>query len=177
MIYFELFITFFLIGLFTFGGGYAMIPMIKEIAVDKGWLTYEQLVDFIGISESTPGPFAVNIATFIGVEQGGVFGGICATLGVLFPSFIVILIVAIIFSNFINNFYVKSSLAGIKPIIIGLIAGVILTLFFNLVIKDGFDFIALFIIGLIFLLSRIKKVHPLFLIFVSAFLGIALYSL
>ena len=94
MIYLELFLTFFMIGLFTFGGGYAMLPLIQEQVIGKGWMTSEQIVDFIAVSESTPGPFAVNRATFIGTQMGGVLGAVCATLGVVLPSFIIILIVA-----------------------------------------------------------------------------------
>ena len=95
MIYLELFWIFFRIGLFTIGGGYAMIPMItQEIVDEKGWLTDTQLLNYIGISESTPGPFAINIATYVGAETGGIGGALCATLGVVLPSFVCILIVA-----------------------------------------------------------------------------------
>lgn len=93
MIYLELFWIFFRIGLFTIGGGYAMIPMItQEIVDEKGWLTDTQLLNYIGISESTPGPFAINIATFVGTSQGGVLGGVVATFSVVLPSLIIILI-------------------------------------------------------------------------------------
>lgn len=85
MINLYLFLTFFKIGLFTFGGGYAMIPMIQQDILSHGWLTQQQLIDFIAISESTPGPFAVNIATFVGMSQSGVAGAVCATLGVVLP--------------------------------------------------------------------------------------------
>ena len=91
MIYLQLFIEFFLIGLFTFGGGYAMIPLVRETVLENGWLTETQFYDFIGVCESTPGPIAVNMATFVGSDQAGVFGSICATLGVVLPSFIIIL--------------------------------------------------------------------------------------
>ena len=93
MILLKLFLSFFKIGAFTFGGGYAMIAMIQAEAERQGWLTKEELVDFVAMSESTPGPLAVNMATFVGSRTGGVLGGICATLGVVLPSFIIILIV------------------------------------------------------------------------------------
>ena len=99
MIFFELFYTFFLIGLFTFGGGYAMIPMIQEQVVSKGWISESNLTDFIAVSEATPGPFAINISTFVGNSVGGVFGAICSTIGVILPSIITCLVVAIMFSN------------------------------------------------------------------------------
>ena len=94
MILLKLFLSFFKIGTFTFGGGYAMIAMIQAEAEHQDWLTKEELVDFVAMSESTPGPLAVNMATFVGSRTGGVLGGICATLGVVLPSFIIILIVA-----------------------------------------------------------------------------------
>ena len=100
MIFLELFWTFFKIGAFTFGGGYAMLPLIQESVSAKGWLAMEELVDFVAVSESTPGPFAINIATYVGMETGGVFGAVCATLGVVMPSFIVILIVARFYQKF-----------------------------------------------------------------------------
>ena len=100
MIFLELFWTFFKIGAFTFGGGYAMLPLIQEAVLTKGWATSEALINFIAVSESTPGPFAINMATYIGSEQGGVFGAFCATLGVVMPSFIVILLVAKFFDKF-----------------------------------------------------------------------------
>lgn len=103
MIYLDLFWTFFKIGLFTIGGGQAMIPMIMTNVVAKGWLEQTALIDFIAISESTPGPFAVNIATYTGIETAGIFGAICATLGVVLPSVIIITIVAKLLSNFMKR--------------------------------------------------------------------------
>ena len=90
---FELFVTFFQIGLFTFGGGYAMIPMIQDAVMRKGWMTEQELIDFIAVSESTPGPFAINIATYVGAETQGILGSVCATFGVVLPSFVIILII------------------------------------------------------------------------------------
>ena len=107
MIFLKLFLTFFKIGAFTFGGGYAMLPFIKEAVLENNWMTLEEIIDFIAVSESTPGPFAINMATAIGNSQGaiqsillGVFGAFCATLGVVLPSFIIILIVAKIYDKF-----------------------------------------------------------------------------
>ena len=100
MIFLDLFFTFFKIGAFTFGGGYAMLPLIQEEVLRKNWATSSELIDFIAVSESTPGPFAVNISTFIGTQMGGFLGSVCATLGVVLPSFIIILIVAQVFEKF-----------------------------------------------------------------------------
>ena len=102
MIYLELFLTFFMIGAFTFGGGYAMLPLMQEQVVAK-WghiISAEEIIDFIAVSESTPGPFAINMATYVGSEVGGIFGAVCATLGVVVPSFVVILIVAKCYDKF-----------------------------------------------------------------------------
>src|SRR5574344_2034731 len=123
MIFLELFYVFFLIGLFTFGGGYAMIPMIEEQVVTRGWISESTLVNFIALSESTPGPFAINIATFVGSQTGGIFGAICATLGVILPSFIIILIIAVLISRFMKNRFVRGALSGVRPIVLGLIFG------------------------------------------------------
>ena len=121
MIYLELFLTFFQIGLFTFGGGYAMLPLIQEEVAAKGWLTMDQIVNFVAVSESTPGPFAINMSTYVGIEVGGVFGAVCATLGVVLPSFIVILIVARIYEAFRKNRIVAGCMQGLKPAVVGLI--------------------------------------------------------
>ena len=100
MIFLTLFLTFFKIGLFTFGGGYAMLPLIQEEVIAHDWMSMEQLVNFVAVSESTPGPFAINIATYVGTETGGLLGAFCATLGVVMPSFTVILIVAQFYEKF-----------------------------------------------------------------------------
>ena len=113
MIYLELFLTFFKVGLFTFGGGYAMLPMIREEVISHGWLSQSELIDFIAVSESTPGPFAVNIATFIGTRTGGLFGSLCATLGVVLPSFIVIMIVARFYQKFKSSRLVIGAMTGL----------------------------------------------------------------
>ena len=107
MIYLWLFLEFFKIGLFTFGGGYAMIPLIKEVVLKYEWLTEAQLIDFIGVCESTPGPIAINMATFVGSSQAGIAGAAIATLGVVLPSFIIILLVASILKKFIKNLNIK----------------------------------------------------------------------
>ena len=137
MIYFQLFYTFFLIGLFTFGGGYAMIPMIQEQVVGNGWISEKSLTDFIAISEATPGPFALNISTFVGNSVGGIFGAICATIGVILPSLIIIIIVAMIMKKFMNNRFVKGALAGVKPIVLALILSTALLLFIKTVFFRG----------------------------------------
>ena len=137
MIYLELFYTFFLIGLFTFGGGYAMIPMIQEQVVGRGWISEKSLTDFIAISEATPGPFAINISTFVGNSVGGIFGALCATIGVILPSLIIIIIVAMIMKKFIKNRFVQGALAGVKPIVLALILSTAILLFVKTIFFNG----------------------------------------
>ena len=119
---FELFITFFKLGLFTFGGGYAMIPQIKEQVIEKKkWLTEEEVLEIIAISESTPGPIAINMATFIGYRQKKVLGSLMATLGVVLPSLIIIFIISLFFDEFLANKYVGYAFIGIKACVAFLI--------------------------------------------------------
>lgn len=118
----ELFYTFFKLGLFTFGGGYAMIPQIKEIVIEKKkWLSEEEMLEILAISESTPGPIAINSATFIGYRQKGVLGSLMATLGVVLPSLIIIYIISLFFDAFLANEYVASAFVGIKACVAFLI--------------------------------------------------------
>ncbi len=190
MIYFELFYVFFLIGLFTFGGGYAMIPMIQEQIIAKGWLEADVLTDFIAISESTPGPFAINIATFVGSQTGGILGAVCSTLGIVLPSFIIILLVAILMKKIISNKFVKGALNSIKPVIIALILFTTCTLFLKLIffgnqsfVLNNFKFNAkpfgLFIVLALYCL-KYKKTHKkslnaIALLGISALLGLIAY--
>ena len=121
MIYLILFLEFFKIGLFTIGGGFAMIPLIEEIAVRYGWMTESEFFDLIGVCESTPGPIAINMATYIGSSQGGLLGSIVATLGVVLPSFIIIIIIATVMKNMTKNRFFKGFMEGVKPVIVALI--------------------------------------------------------
>ncbi len=185
-ILFKLFITFFKIGLFTFGGGYAMIPLITDEVMANAWVeSSDILIDFIAISESTPGPFAVNIATFIGFEQYGVLGALAATLGVILPSFIIILFIAKFFSKFSKNQYVKGFLKGIRPVVPGIIISVGISFVLKYVFSiEDFQFsqgriqlgtIVIFLV--IFIISRIwKKAHPVYLVAISGILGILFFG-
>ncbi len=190
MIYLQLFWTFFKIGLFTFGGGYAMIPLISQEVVGIGWLTESQLVNYIGISEATPGPFAINIATFVGTAQGGFLGAVCSTLGVVLPSFIIILLVASIFKRFEQNKYVKGALRGINPVVYALIIGTGAMLVVKNFWTNAFDFsaaptfdyisviIAVAVIAGSILYKKLsgKKLSAIVIILFGAISGILLYS-
>lgn len=184
MIYFELFYTFLMIGAFTFGGGYAMLPLIQsEVAARWGsTISAESMINFVAVSESTPGPFAINMATYVGSVMGGPFGSFCATMGVVLPSFVIILTVAKCYDAFKENRIVKGCMTGLKPAVVGLIAnavlGVLMTVFFpaglTLTVFKTLDFyIYAGIFGLMLLLA-FKKVHPIIIVCLSAVLGIVI---
>ena len=176
MIYLTLFIEFLKVGAFTFGGGYAMISIIQQTVLANGWLDAKTVVDFVALSESTPGPIAVNMATFVGKSVGGAFGAVVATLGVVLPSFVVILILCKCFDRFRKSKAVNGCMSGIKPAVIGLVASALIT-----VGRSAFDFTAfkdpmLYLSLGIFLLCTalaFKKVHPIIIIIAAAVLGIA----
>ena len=183
MIYLRLFWTFFKIGLFTFGGGYAMLPLIQSEVLSKGWLTNEELINFIAISESTPGAFAINISTYIGSQVGGVFGSFCATLGVVVPSFVIIIIIANFYKKFKESKTVNGMLSGLRPCAIGLIGAAVITLGQEVFFSDGLllsvftDFffwatLAIFALSLVLAFSK-KKIHPIIVILIAAALGLA----
>lgn len=180
MIYLELFINFLKIGVFTFGGGYAMLPLIQEQVTAHGWLTEEQVINFIAVSESTPGPFAINMSTYVGMETAGLAGAICATLGVVFPSFVIILLIAKCFTHFQESGIIKGCMAGLKSAVIGLIAAAVIstgrTVFFpSGVSASSFSSISVLVSALIFagmLMLALKKVHPILIIILSGIIGI-----
>ena len=181
MIFWELFITFFKIGAFTFGGGFAMLPLMQAEVEAHGWLETEKILNFIAVSESTPGPFAINMATYVGQTMGGWLGALCATLGVVLPSFIVILIVAKCFEKFKTSRTVQGLMSGLKPAVIGLIGGAVVTTGYTVFFPGPFSWAALGTVtfissAIIFILSLIlalKKAHPILIIALSAGLGIA----
>ena len=181
MIFLELFYVFFCIGAFTFGGGYAMLPLMQQQVFARNWATEEELIHVIAVSESTPGPFAVNMATYIGAEMGGVLGSACATLGVVLPSFVVILIVAKCYDKFRQSRIVKGCMSGLKPAVVGLIANAFLNVLVTIFCPNGFGFelfaqvrtyVYLGIFGVMLFLG-FKKVHPILIICLSAVIGIA----
>ena len=184
---FDLFATFFLIGLFTIGGGYAMIPLITESVVSKGWCTEADIIDYIAVAESTPGPFALNTSTFIGMSQYGVPGALVAALGLILPSFIIVLIIAKFFMKFMEYRGVLAALNGLRPAIIGLMSSAVVAIAvtaFNIEINFknnifNLNFIAIIIFALVFGLSQIKKLKldSYKIILISAVLGIIFYSL
>lgn len=185
MIYLELFLTFLQIGAVSFGGGYGMISLIREKVLTHGWLTEEKLLNMIAVAESTPGPIAVNMATFVGSEQGGMLGSLLATLGVVLPSFIIILLIAALIRNILKYKGVQAFLGGIRPCVVALILATAVTLFLSTMLgittvssSMMVDFRGLFILGVLIMVSFVfkKKPSPIIMILLSAGLGMTLYS-
>ncbi|HPD00373.1 MAG TPA: chromate transporter [Acetivibrio sp.] len=197
MIYWLLFWTFFKIGAVSFGGGYAMIPLIQEQLEALGWMNAEEFANILAVSEMTPGPLATNTATYVGAKTAGVLGSMAATIGVTFPSLIIITLVARFFIQFKENRMVNSILQTIRPVTIGLISSAVVFIsqtsllkseiqlpgFFDVLkgnisgiinsIQPNFAGIAIFIIILVAIAKY--KLHPIFAIMFSALLGIASY--
>lgn len=165
----SLFITFFKIGAFTFGGGYAMIPLIqKEVAENKKWITDEDILEIVAIAESTPGPIAINAATFVGFRVAGFFGAFFATLGVVLPSFLIISVISLILKEFENLKAVKYAFFGIR-------AGVLALLFkalFSMYKKCPKGVISYIIMALSFLAVAVFKVGVLYVIIGCAAVGL-----
>ncbi len=183
MIYLALFFEFFKIGLFCFGGGFGMIPVIEETVLKRDWLTEAQFFDFLGVCESTPGPIAVNLATYIGSVQGGLLGSILATLGVVLPAFIIILIIASVLKNLTENKFFKAFVRGVKPVVTALIISTGLSLLIKLFgfVSLGeirFDKVSIIILALLLLTTLLykklkkKKLSSIALILISAVYGI-----
>ena len=183
MIYLILFWTFFKIGLFTFGGGYAMLPLIMAEVESHGWLNIADLVNFVAVSESTPGPFAINISTYIGMRTAGLLGAVCSTGGVVLPSFLIILIVAKAFVKFRQNAAVQGVLSGLKPSAIGLIAAAVISIGTAVFFPRGFawnvmtsaEFLYSAGIFAVMLLFIFWKNSPILVIVISALLGMILF--
>lgn len=193
-IYLELFLVFLEIGAFSFGGGYGMISMIREKTLAHGWLTEAELLNMIAVAESTPGPIAVNMATFVGSTQAGFFGSVLATLGVVLPSFVIILIISTLIRDLLKYSGVKAFLGGVRPCVVGLILATAMIFLMRILlgfVKIGdslaFDFRGAVIFAVIILISKgapkyaprlIKKSpSPIVLILISAALGMILYSI
>ncbi|MGL5354073.1 MAG: chromate transporter [Clostridium sp.] len=170
----KLFFAFLKIGSFSFGGGYAMLPFIeREIVDESNWLSMPEFMDIIGISQMTPGPVAINSATFVGYKIYGVFGSIAATLGVVLTSFILVSIISKTLEKFKNSTIVKAALLGMRPVLIALI----LSAFLDLAKESYLDVKSLIITAIIGALLLSKKIHPILIIVVAAVLGIILYGI
>lgn len=188
MIYLRLFLEFLKVGALSFGGGLGMISLIHDTCVGSGWLTESELLNMIAIAESTPGPIAVNMATFVGASQGGILGALVATLGIVLPSFIIILIIASVANNLLKYTGVKATLTGMRPAIVGLIISVTITMFLKQILNLKFiestmsvDYLGIIILGILALVTvtysklRKKAISPILIIVISGILGVLLY--
>lgn len=165
----ELFTTFFKIGATTFGGGHAMVPIIHREVVDTHhWLTNEEMIDMIAIAEITPGPVAINTATFVGYKKQGVLGSIVATAGVVLPSFLAILAIVSLFLKIENAPVVEAIFKGMRPTILALVAWAA-TRIAKVTLKDGFTFA---VCGTALVLVLLLKIHPVAVIGLSAAAGL-----
>lgn len=214
MIYLQLFWEYFKIGLFTIGGGYAMLPMVKQVVLKYAWLTEGEVANFIGVAESTPGPFAINLATYVGTTigygqhgfWGGVLGASTATFAVVLPSLVIIVIVSKVLEKFKTSKYVQGALYGIRPVVVGLVLASMLDIALEVVLPNvklgqlfseitssnvnfqnlssldfqSFNWVSLLLMCAFFPLSRLKingkKIHPIFLILLSAGSGVLLFG-
>ncbi len=186
MIYLELLLGFLKVGLFTFGGGYASVPVIRDVALSYGWLGDDMLTYMIAVSESTPGPIMVNMATYIGSSQAGVPGALIATAAVVLPSFVIILLVSLLLKNVIKNKYVQAAMGGLKPCVTGIIlaVGVFMILRGCFGIPAGFSvdptaIIITAVLAIIYFGSRkfLKNgISPVVLIALSAAVGMIVYG-
>lgn len=193
MIFLKLFLTFFEIGAVSFGGGYGMISLVREKVLTHGWMTEEEFLNMIAVSESTPGPIAVNMATFVGSSQGGVLGSALATLGVVLPAFIIMLIIASLIRNLLKYKGVQAALGGIRPAVVGLIIATASTMILSSVlgvktlsggftlaipelIKNIVIFAAVVALATVYKKLKKKKISPILLIVFSGVMGLALFS-
>ena len=191
MIYLQLFLTFLKVGTFAFGGGYAMLSLIGDSVLGYGWMTEEELLNFVGVETVIPGPIAVNMATYIGYEQGGFLGALLATTGVVLPSFVIILVVAACIKNLLKYPPVKTFIASMRPALGGLIVSVAvtmaLTVFLGIdtvsTINLSFDWRTLVVLAVVMAIpiiwKRIKKkeLSSILLVVISGIVGMLLFGI
>ncbi len=170
-IYLDLFISFAKVGVMTFGGGYAMLPIMqREIAENKNWATEEELMDYYAIGQCTPGVIAVNTATFIGSKLKGIPGSIASTLGLVFPSLVIIVAIAALISNFANVAAVKNAFAGIRACVCVLIINAVVKLWKKAVIDIPTLVVFIFVFGL----SVFTNISPIIYVVLAAAAGIVI---
>jgi chromate transporter len=173
MIYWQLFWTYLKIGLFGFGGGYAMLSLIQHEVVEKhAWLSAQEFTDIVAISQMTPGPIGINSATYIGYTvTGNVFGSIIATFAVCLPSFIIVLWIAKAYRKFSSNEWVKNAFLGLRPVTVGLIAAAALLLMNS---ENFTDYKSIIIFAIAFVLIKFAKIHPIAIILLAGISGLFL---
>ena len=191
MIYWQLFFTFLKVGAFAFGGGYAMLSLIGDSVLKYGWMTEEELLNFVGVETVIPGPIAVNMATYIGYEEGGFLGALLATVGVVLPSFLIILIVAALIKNLLKYPPVKAFISSMRPALGGLILSVAVTMAFTVffgidtvsTVNFSFDWKTLVVLSVVIAIpvawKRIKKKEfsSILLVIISGVMGMLLFGI
>ena len=185
MIYITLFLVFLKIGTLAFGGGFSMISFMREACITHGWLSEAEFLNCVALAESTPGPIAINIATYIGSTQAGFWGAVVATLGVVLPAFLVVILIVICLSNFMKSKGVRAFLGGVHPTLAALVLGTGLIMLvgqLNVWTDTPFNWQALCILGILVTISllwkrlRHKNPSPILLIFLSGVMGILFYG-
>lgn len=186
MIYLDLFLGFLKVGLFAFGGAYGAIPLIRDVVLSYGWLSDEALSYMIAVSESTPGPIMVNLATYVGSTEAGFLGALVATLAVVLPSFIIILMITALLKNAFKNKYVQAVLRGLKPSVIGIVLAMgVYMLVKNCLMEDTFkmnlrSIVITAVLGIVAVLYKYfskKKMSPIIMIVISSLLGMFVYAI
>ena len=191
MIYLQLFLTFLKVGTFAYGGGYAMLSLIGDSVLKYGWMTEEELLNFVGVETVIPGPIAVNMATYIGYEQGGFLGALLATIGVVLPSFVIILVVSACIKNLLKYPPVKTFIASMRPALGGLIVSVAVTMalkaFFGIdtvsTINLSFDWRTIVVLAVVIAIPIIwkrinkKEFSSILLVVISGIVGMLLFGI
>ena len=178
MIYLQLFWEFFKTGLFAVGGGLATLPFLYDISARYGWFSAQELADMIAVAESTPGPIGINMATFAGIRTAGILGGVVATLSIILPSFLIILIITALLTKFRENAYVQSTLSVLRPASVGLIGAAVFSILkIALLVPNSNSFrispiAAVMLILMLAVRWKLPKLHPIVLIAVGAICGI-----
>ena len=186
MIYLDLFLGFLKVGCFAFGGAYGAIPLIRDVVLSYGWINDETLSYMIAVSESTPGPIMVNLATYVGSTEAGFLGALVATLAVVLPSFIIILLITALLKNAFKNKYVQAVLRGLKPSVIGIVLAMgVYMLVKNCLMEDTFkmnlrSIVITAVLGIVAVLYKYfskKKMSPIIMILISSLLGMFVYAI
>ena len=186
MIYLDLFLGFLKVGCFAFGGAYGAIPLIRDVVLSYGWINDETLSYMIAVSESTPGPIMVNLATYVGCAEAGFLGALVATLAVVLPSFIIILLITALLKNAFKNKYVQAVLRGLKPSVIGIVLAMgVYMLVKNCLMEDTFkmnlrSIVITAVLGIVAVLYKYfskKKMSPIIMIVISSLLGMFVYAI
>lgn len=172
MVYWQLFFAFFKIGLFGFGGGYAILSLIQHEIERYGWMTQQEFTDIIAISQMTPGPIGINSATYVGyTASGSVLGAIVATFAIVLPSFMIMLVLCRLYLRLKGNVYIEGAFVGLRPVVVGLIASAALLL----MNADNFIDYKSYLLFVLALIGMFFKVHPILLIILAGCLGLVLY--